>query len=793
MKSKHGLSISLLLGLSLVFFWRVVLGQGTFFADDIILQNYPLRAYFAEGYRQGLIRLWCPELLCGFPLFAEGQAGPAYPGNFLFWLPIPFWLAFNWTMVGHVFLAGVLTYGYLVTLGCGRPSALLGAVVFMFSGWVIFRLHHTNMMNAVVWLPGLFWAVEVGFTSRPFLGFLAGGVALGCQTLAGHSQITVYSLLALVLYGLFHLGRVWRAAGNVRTGLQRVAGLGALFTGLWGVGAGLSAVQLIPLAELVRHNPRAGGLTLEIASEIALEIFHWPLFVAPYFYGYVFHRPPYWGPLLHWEYCAYLGIVPLVLSCFSVTLSPCHLVNHQPSTINRQPSPCHLVTLSPCHRWGARRRSYGWFFLALTMFAFLAAWGQALPLYRWLWHCPGFHSIRGPARLLCLWTFGLAILSGLGLDALIRGEVRWSSRQVKWFTLGNVGLLILGAFILWLVRQGMNDPAHPERRLLAARAWTIFLLLWLVALILVRSLLTRPAQRRLFALLVVGVAYADLVRVGTAYQPLRPPGEWENLSPAGRLLVARRGPFRLLAAPYSHPQLQADTNLLYGLENVCLYTPLYLRRHTELRGRLGDFSEPLLDLFNVKFVVARSPPGPSFRRFAEDHVYERTKSPLPRAWIVHEVEVIQDVDEVARRLRGGGFPLARKGMVPARSEEFSSLSPGKGPSQVKIKTYTHNRVRLAASCAGRSLLILGDTFYPGWRAYVDGRAVAVHCVDYVFRGVVLPPGEHEVTFVYQPLSFRLGLMVSLVTGSVLAALVTFRLLRSLNQREKRGARRGVVE
>jgi len=88
---------------------------------------------------------------------------------------------------------------------------------------------------------------------------------------------------------------------------------------------------------------------------------------------------------------------------------------------------------------------------------------------------------------------------------------------------------------------------------------------------------------------------------------------------------------------------------------------------------------------------------------------------------------------------------------------------------------------------------LGDTFYPGWRAYVDGRAVAVHCVDYVFRGVVLPPGEHEVTFVYQPLSFRLGLMVSLVTGSVLAALVTFRLLRSLNQREKRGARRGVVE
>lgn len=761
MRSKHFLSVSLLLGLSLAFFWRVVSGQGTFLADDIALQNYPLRAYFAEGYRQGLIRLWCPELSCGFPLFAEGQAGPAYPGNVLFWLPIPIWLAFNWTLVGHVFLAGALTYGYLVTLGCGRLSAFLGAVVFMFSGSVVFRLHHTNMMNAVVWLPGLFWAAEVGaLRARPCLGFLAGGVVLGCQTLAGHTQITVYSLLALGLYGLFHLGRAGRAAGSIRAGLRRVAGLGAGFVGLLGIGVGLSAVQLLPLAELVRHNPRAGGLSLEIASEIALEIFHLPLLFAPYFYGYVFHRPPYWGPLLHWEYCAYVGIIPLVLACFS---------------------------------GGARRRPYGWFFLALTVLAFLAAWGPALPLYRWLWHWPGFHSVRGPARLLCLWSFGLAVLSGLGLEALLRGQVAWSSRQIKWFTLGNVGLLSVGAFTLWGIHQGMNDPAHPERRLLATRAWAIFLLLWLVALILVRALLSRPSQRRLFALLVVGVACADLWRVGVAYQPLRPPSEWDNLSPASRLLAARRGPFRVLAAPYSHPQLQADTNLLYGLENVCLYTPLYLRRHTELRGRLGDFSEPLLDLCNVKFVVAPSPPGPGFRRFAEDHVYERTKSPLPRAWIVHEVEVIPGVDEVARRLREGDFPLRRKGIVSARSAAWLGLTPGRGKSQVRVASYRPNRVRLAGACAGRGLLILGDTFYPGWRAYVDGCEVAVHCVDYVFRGVVLPPGEHEVAFVYQPLSFRLGLMVSLVTGSVLSAMVTFRLRRALSQREKRGFRRGVVE
>jgi uncharacterized membrane protein YfhO len=60
-------------------------------------------------------------------------------------------------------------------------------------------------------------------------------------------------------------------------------------------------------------------------------------------------------------------------------------------------------------------------------------------------------------------------------------------------------------------------------------------------------------------------------------------------------------------------------------------------------------------------------------------------------------------------------------------------------------------------------LVLTDTYYPGWKVFVDGKAHKLLKADYIFRAVYLAPGSHDITFVYSPFFFKLGVVISVLT------------------------------
>jgi len=100
----------------------------------------------------------------------------------------------------------------------------------------------------------------------------------------------------------------------------------------------------------------------------------------------------------------------------------------------------------------------------------------------------------------------------------------------------------------------------------------------------------------------------------------------------------------------------------------------------------------------------------------------------------------------------------------------SSGGPSGGPSGQGVEVVRHrpNRVEVQTSSRAPAVLVLADNYYPGWRAYLDGRAVPIMRVNYSLRGVRVPAGEHEVVFVYRPWSFYGGLLVTALTGLLLA-------------------------
>ncbi len=153
-------------------------------------------------------------------------------------------------------------------------------------------------------------------------------------------------------------------------------------------------------------------------------------------------------------------------------------------------------------------------------------------------------------------------------------------------------------------------------------------------------------------------------------------------------------------------------------------------------------------------------------------VYEN-RDAFPRAFVVHRAEMVSETHEAIARMNEEEFDPAQvaviEGDVPLA--QLAALAEGQatGGSTVDITKYQDQRVELRVTTERAGFLILSDAYYPGWKAYVDGKQVPIYPTDVALRSVFVPAGEHEVKFVFSPGSFKLGSAITLVSLAVLAA------------------------
>ncbi len=140
---------------------------------------------------------------------------------------------------------------------------------------------------------------------------------------------------------------------------------------------------------------------------------------------------------------------------------------------------------------------------------------------------------------------------------------------------------------------------------------------------------------------------------------------------------------------------------------------------------------------------------------------------LPRAAVFHNVETANNDAAALSRLADPAFDIFSTAMVTAPTlrpsdnkllQQIRSLPGQRG--EAEITHYDSQHVTISATLDKPGLLVLNDTDYPGWKAYVDGRVINMVTANYLFRGVFLPPGSHRIDFKYEPNSFRIGLLLS---------------------------------
>ena len=758
--------------------------RGAYYFNDVEHFNLPVRSFFADGWRQGEMRWWCSEAGAGYPLFAEGQSGAAYPGNWLFAVIRPGWLAYSWSVILHLWWAGLGVALLLRTFGTQRSAAFAGGVAYMLSGPVWFRVIHLNFLHGLAWLPWVALGLERGLR-RQRAGFALAGVALAMQVLAGHSHPPMLTALFAPLYVAFRGAQVqdpdragrWQVPAALlgllmllAAGLKVPAARWLLLPGLLGAGysfravlttpprrayaasfaglaamfglAGLlSAVQVLPLLELVPHTSRQAGLSAERAQdpELTLTWQRLSTLFLPRLHGSTYQEDVgekiKWDLATQWEHAAHVGILTVV-----------------------------LLLLTPL----AGRRRERWVFFGLGVMAILLAMGQTFPFYGWLMRLPGWGSIRGPARMLGLFAFAAATCAGLTFDDLANHGV--ADRVCKQVNLLLLAIALLGtttavAMILTVAGRGVFKPVHAAAY---ATAWVRLaaLLISAAALIGTRK---GPAPSSGWAALAAVLMLLDLVSGSAGYHRVKPPSYFARPAIADRLPDYPDARINLGVYAQDHP-LQAPRHLLYPpVSNLAIYTPLALSRQQQVIELLRSGRDPWLvarwqALLRIGFQGVLQD-----GRWTLSPVLGPDGQPLGRLAPVWTTPLWHQANNAGDALR---LTSLRSWQPEAYAVLETQVAPAPRQGSVGEVLWSElGRHRKTCRVTGQSpqVLVVGECGYPGWQVHRDGAWEPATRVDYLFFGTKVPAGVHRVDFVFRPLSIRLGLFLSLLGCGILAA------------------------
>jgi len=368
-------------------------GGAAFYELDTRLFYYPLADWVGHQLHAGSFPLWLPDIFTGYPIFADGELGLAYPPQLALLALLPAPIAMVWLRALHVFLAGAFTYAYLRTLRLDPMPALGGGLVFAFGSFISAQMHHENVVRSAVWLPAALTCLERSLFRVPrstlvWSGLGAAAFAMGALGL--HVQPVLMAALALGLYAVFRAFVPSRnAVGATRNAYVPLLSCAAIVLG----GIGVAAVQWVPLGEWALVSSRRGGVDAVFGSAFAVP----PAGLLSAIFPFFFRLPDattWWSLWQQWEIEVYVGIPTLALVIVGIALP-------------RRLEVAYFVPLG-----------------VLALWIGMAEYAPLFNLQQMLWSLPGFSFLRAPGRFSYLLVLACACLAAFGLQALAQRRVR---------------------------------------------------------------------------------------------------------------------------------------------------------------------------------------------------------------------------------------------------------------------------------------------------------------------------------------------------------------------------------
>jgi hypothetical protein len=745
-------------------------GAETLFVQDAAAYFLPMKAALGDMVRAGEWPWWNPWLRNGLPFYANPQVGLFYPLSVPFYL-LPTPLAFNWVVILHFVLLATGFSAWLRGAGRSPAAAAFAGLAVAWGGYAISMTTYLNNLQAMAWIGWTWWAWERWLDGRAprWLALTATGFAL--EFLAGEPQTAVVTAAIAVLIA-------WtRPAGVPGDRREPAAPIAAL--GVAALGALLAtAVQFVPTAELFLRSQRGAGLPTE-------EILAWSL--DPSQVHNLLLPRPLRGPdgmfdlrgvpvaSSPWVFTSYLGVGVVLLAIAGV---------------DREGRRATLL-------WGG--------LAAAGVFLALGEHNPAVSALADLTLGP--RAFRYPEKMLILPAIAVPVLAATGFDRLREPAAarRLVVAAVGVGALAGAGWLLarVGGFAAVLGPAPDLLPGSTPDQVVAALAWGFRHVALFTILLAGAAILGRRLDPAVAGLLIAVVAAVDLAVANTHAAGLMPSRLFTQQPPVleGLPLEELRTSARIRTTPlgadawgwYTVPGISSATQqyLLFATmgPNLSMAHGVLAEDGAEaFRPRSDDMQAEILEdlplplqvrqlrLQSAKWILWRpilveGLEPVSRERDVHGLFLFRVVDDLPRAYLVGRAEVEPDSVAILNRFIAGGEDPHRIAFV--------SAGPGlDGPAEridgsVRWLPGSNHSIRLAVRAPARSLLVLTDTWYPGWTATVDGVTAPIERVNGHFKGVYLEPGEHRVRFDYRPRGMAPAALASAIGLLTLVAGIAF--------------------
>jgi hypothetical protein len=736
-----------------LFFFEALQSGRLFFYLDHGFQNIPFRHYaFSRIFHDGRMPLWCPYAAAGFPLFAEGQSGASYLPIWPFFAILSFALAYNCSLVAHVLWMSIGLYLLFRKCRYISVAALSGAICCTYSGYVIRKLMFVNYIQALSWIPWLLLIITFrpGFKKNSALQtIIPGSVILALICFAGHPQVIFIAISVFWFYGLF---------GPVCIPLrQRIIVMAAVTVSGLILGAG----QILPTAGLVIHSTRS---FLNSRNMFSAQM---PL--PPAYLPNLFLNDPFGNaaagtfdisrwPAYEWELNIFIGI-----TAFSLALAA-------PLT--------------------SRRVRFFWACVFTGLFLSLGSFSLSTGILQYI---PFADLFRAPARWALLIIFGFSGLLTHTVNGLGTEDARRTCRL--FFTRSLPVLLALcaaGWLIVW--RNGVWKT-HPQMQ---KAFYGAFLYLIFIALLLLARWKTRYRQ---LVLLIPFAIFSELFWANHVY----PSSADETLlleKPEGLDFIENRDA-RVLSLYHSTSPLVTenwhggwigdehgdyaalkDTFPMYSgmLHEVRLLTfdewsPLHYSGYTRWALTARKLEPHIIRYFNIRYVCS-----PSLNRLFRgrritgnnnwviDEIPEgnRGKTVQFRVPVFTGADEAQIMASIAERPVKDPEILIRGQDIPLKSRQWCLNG------DVSMDQQDHHQKELTVLADTACCVVISEAFDRGWTAAGSTGPFSIYRGDLLFQTLLLPAGHHTVSLRYQPVSYRLGLFISLMMLFFLVCLFMMR-------------------
>ncbi len=515
-----------------VFFSPLLSGQAFYFLDDLKIIYYPLEHYYAQVQRAGQLPVWSNEFGFGHPVLAWGQLGFFTPLHLMMRaVGIPPLVLLQISVVTY-FALGLLGMYAFLRRHTSSAAAVLGAIVFVFSGFNIGHLNHVNFYTTTMLLPWLLLAVD-HFICRPTIRrSLAVGMMGAAMALSGQPQVILYSFTIAAVVTLALLGsRIRFLVSHGRRAAQLVAG--GLVASLLAITVGSFAI--LPLYEFLSQTERSGGLPELELFEFSYPPYHAITLILPYFFG---DHSQYWGPKGFQELAAFVGIVPLLLGSLALAYWKGERALREAATV-------------------------------LLLIGVGGALGRYSSVYTWLVEHKFITSLSVPGRFVFFFDVALALLSALGLDGLRQ------LRQLapRWRMMLSVATFIIPGVVLapfFIYTQ--SDTRVYQQFVEIMGAWQLHWVLALAGLVffIIALLFASRLHRYRYAsaavrIGLVSVSALTLVAMAWNYNPRQVRHLAETPPPFISLLQKYAATTGLPARLYSAENILSSTPPVYGI------------------------------------------------------------------------------------------------------------------------------------------------------------------------------------------------------------------------------------